>query len=1194
MALATKDPDNDERLNPGSWDESTGARLSSAEQESFDGIADNFDSDADSSTEDANIAKARSAEGAGGSSQWRRQKATPEAVASKGKQAAEKDERGKQKDKIALSFMKKKGPLALIGLLLAGGGGLFTALLSPGLAIVQIKEALMEDLNDAVSAMDERSQHIFRAKMKGQVSGVCTKKVSARCKYKSMSKTQLKKMAKAGFEVKVEPERRSLKNGRYNVKSITFVNGVDADGKPIKKTVTANNFKSEYRNNPAFRSGMNKYYSARWMSVNGKEMGSVKNKFKLSFKRLLNGKNKTQMKDQLNSNVKEGASERDGRKVAIVEKDGKKVYVDESGNEIKDTKTGKPLDPDVEEKKINDIKKLSGGGTGKMLSTGLKSANIYGGTQEMVCSVLSMLRLAGVASRNYKFAQLMRYAIPFLNTADSIKTGTATPEATEFVGDILTKEDMRDMLVTEESMPVSTDSSGKKVLDGALQGNEPASISPVKNPHKGKNAFDSAGIKAAMYGTTETMDMRQSQSSLSGALGSAMVGLVDEIRNLPLAPSEGECSFWKNPVVQGAGFVLSVGTIAVSCIVSGCAGAMPGIAKAVATTAVSMFITAWVSNQINDMVNGDIISADAQGLDAGNALFTGTAAYASTSASTRGMTPLSSPGEIQQKNLVALKTKMQNAEVDKFDARDTPLDIYNQYSFLGSIVWSLAPVARASSSTMANILSAPVSLLSSIPSWLSPTAGALVASGPDRYTKCDDEVFRRMNLNSADIMCNLRWGLSDAQLNADPNKVVQWMIDSCQVDPISGELNASSTCQDGCKPGDAGTESCQRTTTPEQALAMLSTTPGQVASAMAYDKNEDSDMVADGGTTQATLAAHTENLPPNITRNEPDFNENDPVKDVRTYAHFLRYCRYGPEEGARTVNFGDPDSEEGDVLTGLNFQDAYSSIGKECLTENNCEPDNPEHANPNNAFRRNEDGSSIKEAALRFCRPPQYDIYAVYTMDKLVEEGMDQEDEGEEESSDGLVTGEAKELAKKVAENQNIEFTNAASKEALLEFANTGQATNACGEKYAINPLLSGVMLTMADKWKMKVNNFGFESDRSFCDGSPINQHRMGNAIDLNGIQKVGGDSAGSDGWGSLNYSGGQTAIITSFATDWMDALATKEPTRGRSGQLGCGGYNLIAIKKPTWQGIDGLLHFDDSCDHLHIDVGDRVEQGKR
>lgn len=47
--------------------------------------------------------------------------------------------------------------------------------------------------------MDIRSSHMFRVKLKGMSKGLCTNKISVKCKFATMSKKQVKKFEKAGF-----------------------------------------------------------------------------------------------------------------------------------------------------------------------------------------------------------------------------------------------------------------------------------------------------------------------------------------------------------------------------------------------------------------------------------------------------------------------------------------------------------------------------------------------------------------------------------------------------------------------------------------------------------------------------------------------------------------------------------------------------------------------------------------------------------------------------------------------------------------------------------------------------------------------------------------------------------------------------------------------------------------------------------
>lgn len=1191
--------DSDQKYSPKAWDDKAGKHLSSAEEDALQGLEDNYATDADDSQENTNIEKARGAEAV--------PRAPSAAAKEKKNDKKTKDDKGafhgdksklSTRERLGIGLAKRKGPLGVISAILLSTGGIFSALTTPGLALVQIKEALMEDLNDAVSAMDVRGQHIMRAKLKDQTKGFCTKSVSVRCKYKNMSNSQVKKLRKAGFTV--ESDRTTT--GRHKNIRISYTDPATGE----KKSVPPNEFKNEYYKNSHFRGMMNTAWNPKFSSIRDKAADKVKKRFKLSYDRLLNGKTADKMKRQYNKFVKEGVAEKNGRTYRVERRGDKKVYVDPETNQVLSNPDGSPVEVDDTESKIRKLKKASlSGGTRKKLATGVGAALAVSSIHQLGCEAIKALRIAGVVSRYAGFESYMRYVIPLFNTADSIKDGTATPEAVSFLGDALTHKDMREKTVDEDTLPISDNGD----LLGAVAGT--SVVAPTENKHKGEDAFDSAGLKASMYGESPNLDTREASMSLGSGVGNKFSGLSDKL----VRWSQGlfdpnACSFWSS----GWGKAVRITEMVLTVALIPFGGA--GVAKIAGQAALGQgfalitgFITDYVASRVTDLSEGRAADGDTMGLDMGNAAFSGASAFSSATASSRGLNPLSTADEVQQSQQQAYATKQLYREVDQIAAQSTPFDIYNQYSFLGSIAWKINPMFINSTATVSSFLSTPLQLVTSLPGWLGTSAGAAVATDMSRYEKCDEEAYKQINMQSADFMCNIRWGVSDDQANSDPQKIVNWMIDSCQIDEDTGEINKTGKCPEGAtRVADEDAEEISyeygldvkqvaSMTRQELADRLINSTPAQVSLAMKYDDTPDNaDIAAEYKRTgsNASLAADVR-LPSSTNGGLGDAeiqyykngeDENNNVKDVRSYAHFMRYCRYGPDEGeGRNVGFGDADGigKESAVNTGLDVgDDKYISLGKECLASNNCKPGE----NPNNADSDNSGNASSKAAAM--CRPPQYDIYATYTVDASVQDGMDQEEENTDNSQDtsGLVTGEAKELARQVANNANIEFVNPATKTALLKFADTGEATNFCGNKFGIDPLLSGVLLTNAKKYKIKINNFGFKEDRTVaCDNG---EHPKGKAVDLNGIQKIGGGSAGDGAWGSINFSADQVPIITEYATDWMDALATKDDSVGRSGQLNCGGYNLIKVKKPNWKGVDGLLHFDDSCDHLHIDVGDR------
>lgn len=217
--------------------------------------------------------------------------------------------------------------------------------------------------------------------------------------------------------------------------------------------------------------------------------------------------------------------------------------------------------------------------------------------------------------------------------------------------------------------------------------------------------------------------------------------------------------------------------------------------------------------------------------------------------------------------------------------------------------------------------------------------------------------------------------------------------------------------------------------------------------------------------------------------------------------------------------------------------------------------------------------------------------FRVFTLDYSVMDGMDNGAQSIGANASGssnpggsgqLVTGEAKDLARKLANNENIIFVKPATKTALEAFADTGKAINACGDPFTIDPMLPGVMLALSSKYRVFVGNLGFQSDRNVPEDcvKRTSQHLFGRAVDLNGIEQIGG---GKTSWGSIRFTSSEVPVIQNYANDWLEALP---PDRGGVGQKGCGGFTITppadAVK------VNGSLFFTDSCNHLHIDVRQR------
>ncbi len=173
--------------------------------------------------------------------------------------------------------------------------------------------------------------------------------------------------------------------------------------------------------------------------------------------------------------------------------------------------------------------------------------------------------------------------------------------------------------------------------------------------------------------------------------------------------------------------------------------------------------------------------------------------------------------------------------------------------------------------------------------------------------------------------------------------------------------------------------------------------------------------------------------------------------------------------------------------------------------------------------------------------------------------------------------------------NPNIVYVHGGNgegtKKGLKEICDKGSSVNSCGKSgYVLDQELMDVITTLSSKYKIYVNNFGFQYDRDSCD---TGQHPRGKAVDLNGIEKLDGSgSAGGSGggWFGINFSSAQIPTLNQYTTDWLAAI---KPSHGGIGQLGCGaGFSPTFPANAT--NINGAAFFPDSCDHLHIDVRDR------
>lgn len=631
--------------------------------------------------------------------------------------------------------LKKKGPLGLlIGILFGGVGGL-GFLISPGMAIVQLKEVLTDDLNDQLAAMDIRTTHVFKAKLNDMGKGVC-RGVKIKCGYKGFSDRQLKRFQAAGVEVETDGKTTF---GRHKVTALVFKEKVGFETREIRVTNPAklNKLLGERMVRDSLRRAFNPKFAGFQDAVSAK----VFQRFKTNKgDKIGTSGSVDEMDDSIDSAVEGDPINADAQLRNTTDPDGNKIEgSDEQNSQI-----------ERQSESVSDGGESTSSLFSSAAKSGVKSAAkgvLITGAADTACTVKNTARAVEAAAKIYRMRQLIRFAMVYLSFADEIKAGTATPEKAEYIGNKLTAVDTEKAVVNETSaFSVSND--------------EPKE---VDNPDYGKNAFDSDGYKIAQYNDAPTLSARTMQYTIGGG---AVMGTLSTINDYIQKYAGGnKCKYIQNAGVRIGSFIV-------------------GVFAGVVTFGTSFFVQAGLSvaiglalpileNYLAQIVAGNVVNSDTDGVDAGNAIFAGSAGLMGNMAMDRGMKPASKD---DLKSYLAVNQKVQNEYIamETEDAKKTPFDVYNRYSFMGSLVRTLLPLRTSSAVSVGNSFANVFGILPIASSLTSSTTHAQNEYNEDRFSKCKDYGYEELGID-ADVFCNVRYVLSDYELGLDSDDVIDWM-----------------------------------------------------------------------------------------------------------------------------------------------------------------------------------------------------------------------------------------------------------------------------------------------------------------------------------------------------------------------------------------------------------------------------------
>lgn len=647
----------------------------------------------------------------------------------------------------------------LIGLV--GLGLWYASVFAPNIILVNIKEMFTNDLADATIALYTYDKKMMDHKLGG---ADCGEKDSIKCKLSTMSRNEVKRFEKAGFTVngeKVEEDNlddddygNDKPESRYKVTSIAFPHGAGT------------------------ASSADDYEKIANKSNNLKALAySVWNP-RSSFFQDERFKQRLQWKYNLSKEVTvSGETEEDVAKAFDESMQGTDEKMDSAGGG-------------------NYSLKGLAGNTGKdgLKKTAERIANMTNAYGSIQCAYYTQFKVGYAAAKKAKEVSVARFAMQYLKGADQIKAGLAEEVAAGFLSGNLAWSD---------------DGSywGKNATDGSMYQNivfnEPAK--PQSLSLYTLNDFDIAGVIMPAWFVTVylTQQTIKTMMNLPGAVSMPGSDLTDSTRKYCLETQKESVKAAHKPSVAPNNCpVLTVGDTPpmfaplVADIIPqadficpmpppmdrGCCWMMyPTASQTVKRISplvqelISPTITGWADNSAKNF------TSDTKGGNAAEALFAGTGAILGDMGISRGMRP----GDKQSMSqYLAYKPAIDKdlEDVARYNASQKPFDVYNKYSFTGSLVRSLALTFSPESPFLSSLTNV-FSLIPSSLQQLAPndTAKAFYHLQPLKFDSsrlsCDDQEYDNIGIE-ADTLCNIRVSMSNDELNAKVDDVLKYMLES--------------------------------------------------------------------------------------------------------------------------------------------------------------------------------------------------------------------------------------------------------------------------------------------------------------------------------------------------------------------------------------------------------------------------------
>lgn len=657
----------------------------------------------------------------------------------------------------------RRNPLVFILIALFGGGSIFAAILAPGITLLTLSDILERDLNSQLSAWNQTSNQLWRAKLKQSTNGICgsvTVKAMpcrlATVKTKSFDKgiKKANEVSKGSITVEYDTSAR-FGPGRGKITKLEWTeeNGTKHD------LTDGNKFVERIQSDMEFRRAINVVHSPRFHMFKTQTALDFMKKMGTSFSKKLQGDTPEEVEESA-KRATSGTAAVDFKEPIVTEdEDGNRTYTDPD--------SGRVLTPAEIEQIEAQRKGIRSSPTVQNLMKGMLAGALITGAIDTACSVYNISRSVYTMAKVKRAEELIQHYMIYNTEAHAMRAEMSTPATVEYASDNVGYMEPNEPIADESAMATTPAGQALPMIenpDAGKTGMDSRVLAMSANQDYPSKGFD-ASTQALMPGGGFTGTLGKINQAVAEALGASDPATITE-----------RCQIVQNPFVRTGALVIG--------IAAGIGTFGASTAASIAGSTLLAFALPYLTAQLADMAAGRVTDG-LKGLASVDAISMGGGLFFNGLARENGLMTMSpeSMAEYQNGKREALTYY---DELDQYAALSTPFDVTNQFSFAGSLARSVTPIATQIKSGGFGALQSLGSLASLASSSLLPSTSAAddrkILIRPERYEQCQDIDYKALGENVAvDPTCIMIFGMPKEGMNIDPIENAEWMLANNEV-----------------------------------------------------------------------------------------------------------------------------------------------------------------------------------------------------------------------------------------------------------------------------------------------------------------------------------------------------------------------------------------------------------------------------